>query len=263
MALPFKRIMSTPYNKYLGQRVRVTGAWWPGTSGVAAKKQYTLLVLEHGERTVGQKTGRAFKMLLEFDGDNKLNRDPDVDLIDGTDYWWVPKDVLEENEHGDYFKTLDDNKQRLAKENEAEKEQAEAEIQRNLKPKAAPTPLQKAKSEFDMLFSTSTELEGGAKITLYRCLDPGCSNRAPWKSKGGEKRNPIKHAKDHHPQRCIEVGLVKEGVKPTEPGSSHDFDDAKSFAINMKMVKLMDHFNLPENFGESDAARDFAKELES
>ena len=90
MALPFKRIMSTPYNKYLGQRVRVTGAWWPGTSGVAAKKQYTLLVLEHGERTVGQKTGRAFKMLLEFDGDNKLNRDPDVDLIDGTDYWWVP-----------------------------------------------------------------------------------------------------------------------------------------------------------------------------
>ena len=31
----------------------------------------------------------------------------------------------------------------------------------------------------------------------------------------------------------------------------------------MKMVKLMDHFNQPENYGESDAARDFAKELES
>ena len=38
-ALPFKRIIGTPYNRYLGQPVRVIGAWWPGTSGVAAKKQ--------------------------------------------------------------------------------------------------------------------------------------------------------------------------------------------------------------------------------
>ena len=36
-ALPFKRIIGNPYSRYLGQPVRVVGAWWPGTSGAAAK----------------------------------------------------------------------------------------------------------------------------------------------------------------------------------------------------------------------------------
>ena len=52
-ALPFKRIIGNPYSRYLGQPVRVVGAWWPGTSGAAAKKQYTLKIVEHEDRTIG------------------------------------------------------------------------------------------------------------------------------------------------------------------------------------------------------------------
>ena len=135
---------------------------------------------------------RAFKMLLVESNEKKIERDAESELVEFEDYWWATKNTVESSEEGNYFKTQQEIKDEAKEANAKKAAATEAEL-RSAKPKAPPTPLQKAGTKFDELFDTKKETRnvGQTNVTVsgvaYYCRSKDCDT--VFFSQDGSKRN--------------------------------------------------------------------------